>query len=818
MRHTSCSHRGNSRIRSVAAALAVVTMLTCSCSIEHAGDSLAESAAAPVFAAGGLPPIPAGREALLLSEYLISGNDTFGRGGPAIDDGSALALGGSALAWGMYAFNFNDDSLDSLRVSLDAQVTNGLWIGLADYEAGRWDFSGPFTADSTLVITAERHLSPAGNVYIVVVLDTGEPATVSALAVRTINPANEAPVAALQADLLAGTAPLSVGFDAAASSDSDGTIIEYAWDFDGDGLYEGFSDTPQVEHVFTNPGMFNTRMRVTDDQLARSSVQLTISVGSLSNSSPLGGLVADPLSGEVPLNVEFDGSSSLDPDGNIVRFDWDFDGDGAWDQYDGLAQMSHTYQQPGVYQARMRITDDKGAQDVVAIVITAVVSGNLPPVAAFTPDDVFEDAPATIDFDASSSNAGGDDGDSVVHYEWDWEGDGTYDSSGESPLATHTFASYGVWRPALRVTDEAGNQGVHEGLVRLHGATQQVGEMEDFGGYSTLGIYGGNPLVMFNDFIIDEEFGTETYWFLARQANDPFGIFFEQATLAIYSPPPIIVREPTLVTFAFTPSVAYRNDFDGTLMWSRAPENLDDEWVSNQVDPAVVSGAYPSVAQVNGRPAISFADLISGELRFVRALDKDGINWPASSTVSDVGEIFGTSSLQVVEGQPAISFYRSDDNTLRYVRATDANGSAWGSPVQIPSPDDIGAFHTLAVINGRPAICLVNNTDASVEYCRALDSTGLAWPSPLTLDDSGDIGFTNHLLQFKGVPCVLYYRDANLIFCRARDGAGNNWHEPDLLAEDSLAENRPQTVEAAGELAVSFVNETDNTVHYLRGF
>jgi PKD repeat protein len=62
---------------------------------------------------------------------------------------------------------------------------------------------------------------------------------------------------------------MTVEFDASGSSDSDGSIIEYAWDFDGDGLYDGFSDGAVVSHTFTELGLFQVKLRVTDDQFAR---------------------------------------------------------------------------------------------------------------------------------------------------------------------------------------------------------------------------------------------------------------------------------------------------------------------------------------------------------------------------------------------------------------------------------------------------------------------------------------------------------------------------------------------------------------------
>ena len=52
-----------------------------------------------------------------------------------------------------------------------------------------------------------------------------------------------------------------ITFDASASSDWDGKLESYQWDF-GDGTSaEGVA----VEHVFDQPGVYRVRLRVTDD-------------------------------------------------------------------------------------------------------------------------------------------------------------------------------------------------------------------------------------------------------------------------------------------------------------------------------------------------------------------------------------------------------------------------------------------------------------------------------------------------------------------------------------------------------------------------
>lgn len=67
--------------------------------------------------------------------------------------------------------------------------------------------------------------------------------------------------------------------------------------------------------------------------------------------------VADIASETSDLTVSLDGSGSHDPDGSVVRYDWDL-GDGT--QRSGQL-LQHTYAEPGTYHVTLTVTDDAGA-------------------------------------------------------------------------------------------------------------------------------------------------------------------------------------------------------------------------------------------------------------------------------------------------------------------------------------------------------------------------------------------------------------------------------------------------------------------------
>ena len=67
--------------------------------------------------------------------------------------------------------------------------------------------------------------------------------------------ANQPPVAVATANPTSGAAPLTVNFDGSGSSDPDGDPITYAWDLDGDGLYDD-STAAQPTFTYTQSGTF----------------------------------------------------------------------------------------------------------------------------------------------------------------------------------------------------------------------------------------------------------------------------------------------------------------------------------------------------------------------------------------------------------------------------------------------------------------------------------------------------------------------------------------------------------------------------------
>jgi len=89
------------------------------------------------------------------------------------------------------------------------------------------------------------------------------------------------------------------------------------------------------------------------------------------------------------------------------------------------------------------------------------------PVACFTVSNYRPNTGENVTFNASCSY----DPDGVIaKYEWDWEGDCTYDfDAGTNPIATHVYTMHGLYYPKLRVTDDEGLTDVINTTILVRG-------------------------------------------------------------------------------------------------------------------------------------------------------------------------------------------------------------------------------------------------------------------------------------------------------------------------------------------------------------
>ncbi len=160
-------------------------------------------------------------------------------------------------------------------------------------------------------------------------------------------PPNQPPVAAFTSSCGALSCALT-----SSSSDPDGTISTYTWDF-GDGQT---SAAQNPSHTYAAPGTYTVTLTVTDNGGATNSVAHAMTV-TPPNQPP----VAAFTSSCSALTCAFTSTSS-DVDGSISAYSWTF-GDGATST---VQNPSHTYAANGTYSVTLGVTDNQGATGSVS--------------------------------------------------------------------------------------------------------------------------------------------------------------------------------------------------------------------------------------------------------------------------------------------------------------------------------------------------------------------------------------------------------------------------------------------------------------------
>ena len=135
---------------------------------------------------------------------------------------------------------------------------------------------------------------------------------------RTVTTPPAPPVAAFTST----TNGLTASVDGSGSSDANGPITAYDWDF-GDG---GTGTGATAQHPYATGGTYNVTLTVTDNSGNKATVTRPVSV-----TAPPAPPVAALTSTTNGLTASVDGSGSSDANGPITAYDWDF-GDGGTEQ------------------------------------------------------------------------------------------------------------------------------------------------------------------------------------------------------------------------------------------------------------------------------------------------------------------------------------------------------------------------------------------------------------------------------------------------------------------------------------------------------
>ncbi|HMR01488.1 MAG TPA: PKD domain-containing protein, partial [Candidatus Gracilibacteria bacterium] len=135
----------------------------------------------------------------------------------------------------------------------------------------KWDFGDGSSNANTR--TATHVYSESGTYEVVLTVTDQEGITAESTQSITIEIPESAPIASIETvpapngdgdDVVQGTVPLEIAFDASGSQDPDNNIVDYKWDFDGDGTEDAAGQ--QTTFVYKESGVFNATLTVTDSE------------------------------------------------------------------------------------------------------------------------------------------------------------------------------------------------------------------------------------------------------------------------------------------------------------------------------------------------------------------------------------------------------------------------------------------------------------------------------------------------------------------------------------------------------------------------
>ncbi len=335
-------------------------------------------------------------------------------------DPTEIAVGDTTTVITVTAVNDDSDPVQGKKLWLE--TTSGILTLQTGYEDSKTDTNGELKAiletDASATVTA-TYKGVTGTIAVSV-------------------GSNAAPTAAFAFSPQAPRSGDTIYFNADASTDADGQITDYSWDF-GNGKTGSYGVTPTTSYSVTEETVFVVTLTVTDNNGGKGVISQEVTVLPKESQGPEAGFTftpESPLSGET---VTFT-STSKGEGVAIATYEWDF-GDG------GTSNVQDPYhifivEEETILEVTLTVTDELGVADSTSQLITVGIA-ELTSAFDFSPRNPLTGQEVHFTNESTSS------GKPTFNYLWDF-GDGSATTTDENPA--HTYSTEGDYIVRLTVT------------------------------------------------------------------------------------------------------------------------------------------------------------------------------------------------------------------------------------------------------------------------------------------------------------------------------------------------------------------------------
>jgi len=231
------------------------------------------------------------------------------------------------------------------------------------------------------------------------------------------------------------------------ASQSEFPVVKYEWSMDGDTIFEQNTETNTIKCAFSKSGQYIIYCKVTDDKDQSSINFKNITIINTTAELSAGGTYNVRINESVTLK-----GAAKDKDSKIVSYGWDINGDGTVDSVSKTSSsLVYKFTKSGKKVVCFVVKTDDGIEWKDSAIVNVT---NKKPI-ALAGDDVVSKRGKKVKL----NGLGKDEDQNIVKYEWDFDGNGTYEFASEtSAQTTHVFDTFSF--AILKVTDSDGESGI----------------------------------------------------------------------------------------------------------------------------------------------------------------------------------------------------------------------------------------------------------------------------------------------------------------------------------------------------------------------